>query len=206
MRRLLRLGEFDGSGGGGSASVVGATLSAYGPNSKTLVLPTGTLPGDQLIAVFTQLTSDGTWTPPTGFTYIQDYRTVPLGEMRNLYFTGIAGSVAADLTFDLSNERNIQGALIAVRGGTVGPTPIWTGGDGSVANLAIVMPDVATQFCVVHNWEGLPKGTPPGAWTDICPQTGIMAVGLLPGAGGTWTAINADSGYAHSLAFDVIPA
>jgi hypothetical protein len=199
-----------GSGGGGqSASVVGMTISGYGAPDKTLVLPSGTLPGDQLIAVFTQLTSDGTWTVPTGFTYIQDYRAGSGGEMRNLYWTGLAGSVGSPLTFSLDNGRNTQGVLVAVRGGLVGPSPIWSGGTGPANDVDVQMPNSPAQFVVVHNWDGMPgpglPGTPPASFDPLAGPTGIMVGGLLPGPGGLWTGLNSGSGYAHSLAFDVVP-
>jgi hypothetical protein len=193
----------DGSGGGGFASIVGATLSSYAEGSKTLELPVGTLPGDQLVAVFFQNTSDGTWTPPAGFTYGADLKSNPPIN-RILYWTGIAGSVGDPLTFELSNERAIQGVLVAIRDGLVGDA-FWTTGD-YVTDQTLAMPGLALQFAVQTNWDGMPHGTPPASWSDVATASGVSAVGTLTGTSAVWTGINDNVDPALGIAFGIIPA
>jgi hypothetical protein len=160
----------------------------------------GTASGDFLLAVMVEYgpTQFGVWSPPAGWSFLTE---TAQGPMKVLAWTSTVDA-GPGLTFGFANgSGSIQGALVAVRGGSLGSaliTSVLTGG------FTFALPGGSPQFVVVQNYDGLPHGSKPANAEDLVTETGIM--GVLSVTSGntsaTWVGFNeSDTVPAQALAF-----
>ena len=139
------LGAKTAGGASPTASLVGITKTAAAGSTLTIAKPSGVIDGDLLVAFMSTGTTNGTWTPPSGWTEILDQSSGGSARPSVAVMYKVAASEGTSYSF-VTTGSPVAGLIIAVRSasyGSIGSLALTT------ASTSITVHGLATSNGVI---------------------------------------------------------